>query len=411
MKLSQFGRIGMTVFTVLAPLAMDAHVGDSVYKTHIAIQPERQGELTLEIGSLSFFRNNEFSTPAIKGYTLPGIRLQPKLAYYPLSNVKLELGAHLLRYWGAESYPSVAFRDIATWRNIGNQHTLHAVPFFRAHAALGKHIDVVFGNLYGGINHNLIAPLYSPELDLTADPEAGLQMLYRSRSIDVDAWVNWESFIFKLDTHQEAFLFGLSSRIKLNADVSPVHFYMPVQLLAHHKGGEIDTLENSTVQTVMNGAIGGGLVWNTGKKHLRRMTCGVDAVAYYQHKGEQYPFKNGYGVYAYTTADIHNLRLKGDFFYGRTFVSIMGYPFYGCVSVDDPDVTYKHTGTAHLGIDYHHTFAPGIAFGADADIYLHSSVNTVDGNGLTQHYSPSTSITFGAYLRINPSFLLKKFKK
>ena len=90
--------------------------------------------------------------------------------------------------------------------------------------ALSDHVNIVLGDIYGGANHNLIEPLYNPELNLTADPEAGLQLLYDSRRFDLDVWVNWESFIFREDTHQEAFTVGLSGRYKLNDPDARFHF-------------------------------------------------------------------------------------------------------------------------------------------------------------------------------------------
>ena len=106
-------------------------------------------------------------------------------------------------------------------------------------------------------------------------------MLYDSRRFDLDVWVNWESFIFREDTHQEAFTVGLSGRYKLNDPDARFHFYAPVQGLAQHRGGEIDTIFTNSVQTLMNGAVGVGTVWNTGnhkpyfarqKKHLHPMS-------------------------------------------------------------------------------------------------------------------------------------------
>jgi hypothetical protein len=42
----------------------------------------------------------------------------------------------------------------------------------------------------------------------------GVQMQWQTKPLDFDVWVNWESFIFDKDTHQEAFTFGLSARYK-----------------------------------------------------------------------------------------------------------------------------------------------------------------------------------------------------
>ena len=52
--------------------------------------------LRVELESISFFRDNEFSSPLADGYTLPGLWVQPKLTYMPLRQVKLELGLQAL---------------------------------------------------------------------------------------------------------------------------------------------------------------------------------------------------------------------------------------------------------------------------------------------------------------------------
>ena len=186
--------------------------GAYISDPHIATERVRQ--LSVELDNLSFFKDNEYAGKVVKGYSLPGFWLQPKLVYYPLERVKLELGAHLLVYHGANKYPSMAYQDIAQWKGNQYQKGTHILPYFRAQMALSEQVDVVLGNLYGAANHRLIAPLYNPELNLTCDPEMGLQVLYRTRRFDLDAWVNWQSFIFKEDTHQEAFTVGLSGRVK-----------------------------------------------------------------------------------------------------------------------------------------------------------------------------------------------------
>lgn len=46
------------------------------------------------------------------------------------------------------------------------QRGTHILPYFRAQLAL-SHVNLILGDIYGGSNHGLIAPLYSPELNLT----------------------------------------------------------------------------------------------------------------------------------------------------------------------------------------------------------------------------------------------------
>ena len=240
-----------------------AQVSDSVFATDSRLRQGELRSLSLEVDNLNFFRNVESATYAAKGYTLPGFRLQAKAVYRPAESVSIEAGVHSLWFWGANRYPAFAYNDIAVWRGESSRHNVHLLPYFRARVALSPQVDLILGDFYGGANHRLIEPLYNPELNLSADPEAGLQLLYHPRRVRLDTWLNWESFIYKLDTHQEAFTFGLATRYFITSPDAPLHLYALAQGLAQHRGGEIDTITgDQAVQTMLNGAVGAGIEWN-----------------------------------------------------------------------------------------------------------------------------------------------------
>lgn len=438
--------LGLVVFA--RPAA--AQLADRLYTSDYRIDPDRKGELRVEIDNISFFKDNEYAGSVMAGYSLPGLWVQPRIAYYPLGNIKLEAGIHLLKYWGATKYPNMAYIDIADWQGRQYQHGVHVLPFFRAQVALSDHVDIVLGDLYGGANHRLIDPLYTPELNLTADPEAGLQLLYHSRRFDLDAWVNWQSFIFREDVHQEAFTVGLSTRVKLGKEESPWSFYIPLQGLVQHRGGEIDTIFYHSVQTLMNGALGVGAVWKTGRRGLREVGAEADVLGYYQQAGSLWPFDRGTAWYAHAWADVAGFRVKAAYFEGDKFISMYGLPFYGAVSTKQPGLTYRHPKTGYLGLEYTYRFSPGYAIGAEVEVYYRfagdalrpaesdgdaslsspaSSVasyisqmpggRTGTAGSLPANAKPSpvevvregsgTSFSAGVYLRISPSFLIKKF--
>lgn len=416
------------LFAALSPAR--AQLAERVYATDHHIPAGRKGELRVEIDNINFFKDNEYAGSTMAGYSLPGLWLQPRLAYYPLDNIKLEAGVHLLKYWGATKYPNMAYRDIADWQGRQYQHGVHILPFFRAQVALTEHLDIVLGNLYGGANHQLIDPLYTPELNLTADPEAGLQLLYQSRRFDLDAWVNWQSFIFRDDVHQEAFTVGLSSRLKLGRADAPVRFYIPLQGLIQHRGGEIDTIFSSSVQTLMNGAIGVGATWHPGRRWLREAGAEIDALGYYQQAGHLWPYGSGTAFYAKAWADVSDFRIKAGYFAGDKFISMYGLPFYGAVSTKEPGLVFRHPRTGYLGLEYAYRFSPGYAIGAEVEIYYRfagdglrplaadPSLAAAGRGGEGEAAAPAeevvrlkgaTSFSAGVYLRICPSFLIKRF--
>lgn len=386
-----------------------AQIQDNVFMSDYKIDPARKGQLSVEIDNISFFKNNEFKTDLVKGYTLPGMWLQPKAVFYPLDNIKLEAGLHLLRYWGANKYPSFAYTDIAKWKGNQYQSGVHMLPFFRVQIALSDHLDLILGNIYGGANHSLIDPLYNPELNLSADPEAGLQLKYISKGLDLDTWVNWESFIFETDTHQEAFTFGLSSKFKLNNPDAKVHFYLPVQVLAQHRGGEIDTIFTNSIQTNMNAATGVGVSYSPNYGALKKINFELMGTFFYQQSGNIMPFEKGFGVYPKLSVDISDFRIKAAYWKCDEFISLYGSPFFGTVSTAYKGRTYTKPGFLYTGLEYSRTFGKGFSMGADLDIYKHLSVDTYDPElGLIQEKS-GISFSTGIYLRINPSFLIKSF--
>ncbi|MCC8133270.1 MAG: hypothetical protein LIP04_06575 [Tannerellaceae bacterium] len=389
-----------------------AQIPEQVFKSDSWIDPEKKGEFLVEIDNISFFKNNEYEGKIMKGYTLPGFWLQAKAVYYPLQNIKVEAGIYGLRYWGADRYPNYGYQDIADWRSNKYQRGWHVLPYFRAQVALSDHVNIILGDLYGGANHHLIKPLYSPELNLTADPEMGLQLLYNSSPVDLDIWVDWQSFIFNNDTHQESFIVGLSSQVKFNSPESAWHVYMPVQGIAQHRGGEINDKESlihtSSVQTFMNGAVGAGLVWNANRGVLKKMELEVDLAGYYQQAGELWPWKKGTGFYTRVAADIQDFRVKTSYWICDEFVSVLGSPFYGAVSTKEEQMVFDKPKMVYVGVEYSRTFAKGFAMGIDVDVYHHLSMNAYSPHE-TGKVGSATSFATGVYLRINPSFLIKKY--
>lgn len=379
---------------ILCSYSLQAQTGDKLVENY-QIPADTKGILAAKVESVEFFKDNEYSGGIQKGYTLPGFRLSPRLVFYPLENIKLEAGAYLLRYWGARKYPCYAYSDIARWQGEQYQHGFHALPWLRAQFALGEHWNIVLGNIYGAGNHGLIEPLYNPELNLTADPEAGAQVLYDSERVHLDIWGSWDSFIFKNDTHQEAFTVGVAAKFRWNRPEAPVHFYTDLQALAQHRGGEIDTITVSSVQTLMNGAVGVGAVWNTRARYLHSVGGEVSLAGYYQQAGDLLPYDSGYGIYARAWADIRNFRVKAAFWHSKTFVPLFGSPFFGAISYADEGVFYPKQQMVQWGGEYARSFGQNYSIGVKADVYHHIGLGT--------------SFSAGIFMRISPEFVIKRF--
>jgi hypothetical protein len=288
---------------------------------------------------------------------------------------------------------------------------------------LSKNVSIILGDIYGGANHRLIEPLYNPELNLSSDPESGLQLLYKTKWIDLDMWLDWMTFIYNLYTRQEEFVAGASARFKVNPPDSRFHIYFPVQALSHHKGGEID-ITDTNVQTVMNYAAGAGLMWNVNGYALKNINMEFDIAGYNYVKGDTYKFKEGLGYYTKAAVQIKDFNISASYWACEDFVSMFGSPFYGSVSTktfNDPEtkkenMLYHNPEMLHFGAEYVRSLGKGFALGINAEAYYYlsgkmyySETGIYEGRYESSAFGSNSNFSMGIYLRINPSFLLKHY--
>lgn len=214
MTLLRWGFLFLALSSTLSHLSAQTYYREE--RTSVTQSSTTQDLLALRLSAEGFFRNDEYASDLVADYTLPGYRLQVDLGYSPRTElpIELRLGLYHQYYWGASRYPAaLAYQDLPYWRGDGKDYTrLRVLPFFRASIQPVRGLAILLGHLEGGAKHELIAPLYSPELNLTSDPETGLQIRYEGKHTQLDTWVDWQSFIFKGDTHPEAFVFGLHAR-------------------------------------------------------------------------------------------------------------------------------------------------------------------------------------------------------
>ena len=388
-----------------------AQLSDKVYMTDSRLDTLQKGVLSIEVDNLTFFRNNEYNSTAQKGYTLPGFWLQPKVVYHPHSSVKLEAGIHSIWFWGTNLYPAFAYKEISTWSGRDYAHNVHLLPFFRVHLALSDKWDFILGNLYGGVNHRLIEPLYNPELNLTADPEKGLQLLYNSKRFQIDMWIDWTTFIYQLSTHQESFILGSSYRFNLNESDSRFHFYMPFQGIAQHIGGEID-VANQNIQTIMNWSVGAGLLWNREGRVLKSIKTEYAFVGYYFQKGQSYLPASGTGNYVKAELHVHDFNFTTSYWKCQNFYPISGSTFYSSMSVKKSGMLYKNPSLCYWSVGYVRSFGKGISLGLKADVFRYMSGKMYSSETRlyqTSHFGKNTNYGMEVCFRMTPSFLIKKY--
>lgn len=316
----------------------------------------------------------------------------------------------LLRFWGADKYPCYTYQDIAEWKADDYQYGFHILPFFRAQIQPVKQINVILGNIYGGSNHRIIEPLFNPNLELTADPECGAQFLYLSKVARVDIWTNWESFIFKKDTHKEGMTFGTSAALNITPENSFFHVNLPAQLIGVHRGGEIDDAVKE-LTTMYNAASGLKFQFNTNRL-LKNISLQLMGTYYKCIQGYELPYTEGWGLYSNLTAEIWNVKLKAAWWRSDKFINIFGNPVYENLSLSIDDRLFPNINILNGGFKYEQEFGNGFYLGSDFDVYYNPKLIAFDpaayGTPTPSKVSKSFNFLFGVYLRINPSIILKK---
>lgn len=411
------------------PVRIHAQLLKDIFIEETCIDSLPTKSLRLDVDALGFFRDNEYETEIQNGYSLPGVRLNPHLAYNPIQNINIEAGASMLFFNGANKYPCFAYHDIGVWKGNQYQHGCHVLPWVRLQASF-KHLDVILGNIYGGSNHHLITPLFNPEQNISTDPEMGVQILLHRPHVNLDVWMNWQSYIFETDTHQEAFTVGTSTQI-LWGKQKTISFYTPVQLVIQHRGGEQDKTSTG-VQTICNASTGLGIKWQPSKirdnataskqkETFNYIDAQINALACYQQSGRLWPFDTGFAWHIGVASKWFNhLTLGIDYMNApKQFVSVYGNPFYSTISLKHGGTTINNDGTLsgkythqyngtsniRLGVDYQYTFAKAYTLGVDAEFFKLNSKNCINDKEKLN----DISFSFGIYFRVSPSFLLKKF--
>lgn len=359
--------------------------------------------------ALLFFHNNEFSGEKVNGSTLPGFVLRPKMVWSPDSRVRVEGGLNWLYYWGASRYPAgVTYEGIAAYDDT-TASPLHLRPWLRARVRLLPWLNMVLGNLEN-TGHGLPRPLYNPERGITADPEAGAQLLADAGAFSADAWVDWRNFIWLGSPVQERIVGGLSARGAF--DIGQWDLYLPLHAVVQHEGGQSLT-DTMPVCNTGNGSVGIGVGHRVGKA---RLEAEVHAMGYLRKMNYHHPwskatetapreFDNGWGLYGLVRAEWDfGLLAECSFWRGEAFIPLLGSPHYSNVSANTPGLTLDRMDVVTLHTAYtasRWSKLYSVMFAGLLYIYLPFSG---DRPGYPKvERGVETSYTLGAYIHINPT--------
>lgn len=357
----------------------DAQYSNDIYFSDTEISPADSNGLFFRFGNATFINNKEFFNPYQPGYTLTGYFIRPMLEYYPGPYTRLKAGVHILKYSGLDKYHQ-------------------AIPVFTFHHRFSPGIHMVMGSLYGALNHDMIEPLFTFERVFTHHNESGLQFLIEQDFYKADVWLNWEKFIFTGSPFQEEFTAGFSSRIFAGDREARFRIELPLQLLATHKGGQIDASDGS-VQTLVNFA--GGVHISHDIEHSFFKSAGFRGyLAGFRDLSNniRHHYDKGWGFYPNIYLKSRWLEWGAGYWAGHKFVAPRGEPIFQSVSQVDPDFTSDRRELLTSKIIYNRKLIRGIDMGVRFELYYDLPAAQLDHTG-------------GLHIIIDERFFIKKLQK
>jgi hypothetical protein len=329
----------------------------------------------IRIKNANFFKNNEYANEFKIGSSLSGLFLEPTIDYYAGRQTRIRAGVHFLKYNGRD--------DIE-----------RSVPVLTVQHSLNEHIDMVFGTLFGTVNHGLKEPIFSFEKYLIDNYENGFQFLFNYPDFVGDLWLNWEQFIQEGDPFQEKFTAGLSMCFDLykggNFSIS-----LPVQTYFRHQGGQIDN-SNLPAGTQSNFVQGLKMQWFSESDFIDLMVLEQDFFQFLEiNPGTNIEIPYGSGNYTSLTVGTRMGDFSVAYWKAKNFTSPHGEVLFLSNSAYDPDFYMADREVLSIKYQYHYKINDFLDFILRIEPYYHFHSDRLDHS-------------FGVSLLVDKSFFLAR---
>ena len=373
----QLFRCFVILLFVIDSFPVHAQWVPSTLYTSPALSEADSNKLTLRTDITGFFKNNEYFSPVAVGQTLPGTSALLTLGYQVSGKFRTEAGMYALKYSGEDQLSNV-------------------MPFVRMQYAITPNFNMVVGNLYGGVNHRLIEPLYMWERHFTDKPESGLQFVFHNDRWFADTWIDWQHFIRRGSPVLEELTFGSSVSYRIIQPSGRFGLSIPLQLLIHHTGGQIDTSSEPMI-VLGNAATGICSKWNINDSRIRSVGLDVYIAGYYDRypNEELRPYKSSLGVYPVLRIDATPFELMAGYWQTRKYYSFAGEALFGSFDPYHPQNRLPDRKLLACKLAYNIKLLKGVMLGAQIELY-------------TDLLRNDTDYSFGVHVRFHERFLLRK---
>lgn len=361
--------------------------------------------IKLNIYNSNFLVDNEYKGLKVSGYTLPGFRLTPTVSYTPNKKIMIEGGVSILHYWGANKYPCTVYSHLPDWESYQYMNGLHLVPYFRAIWLIDKDMLLSFGNVYNFNSHLLNEVLYNYENTFNSDPELGAQFIMDKKHFYMDLWLNWQSFVFDGDIHQESFTIGCATETRFHFANDKFSITFPLNVIIQHLGGENLDIKHD-VQSWLNASVGLKTTYRFNPS--ASVSLGGETIGYKNLSGNDlFPFDKGWGIYPYISFRYNELEIKTAYFESEDFVSLLGSQHFCNFSSNTEDLLFDRNSQIYAKASYHLKIGNGYNLNLIFQLFRQNELNGYRTGYGSVKRKGFTSFTLGVVFNINPSIKLK----
>jgi len=310
------------IFFIIAGYELTyAQFNNSAIENRIRPDSNAVGEVHFNFYNFNYVRDYEYANQFHDGYTLYGTQLQPQLVYFAHPNLAIIAGAYIRKDYGDNG--------------VNEAKPLFTLKYHK------KDLTLNFGSLEGGIHHGYIEQLWNFERQITDPIQYGTQLIVEKEKFKLDAWIAWQKMIYSPSPVKEQIIGGLTTESTI-LQRNGWKLSVPVQFLAYHKGGQIDTLKSIPLQTLFNGAAGLKLHKEIGGNTIKEVYTDNYVAVYKDFSPvKTEPFKGGFGIWLNAGVDTKFGSIVASYWKGNNFETIKGMPLYQSVSTTLYDFGYQ----------------------------------------------------------------------
>ncbi len=265
----------------------------------------------LDIRSVSFLKNVEAFTVFLKGYTMPGTRLELSYNVEIAKKLKLRFGGNWIYYFG--DVDSTILR-----------------PLFRLDWRTGDNTHVLLGSLPEKIKLAVPDFLLHHEFFIKNPSTGGIAIVSDWGNIQGYSWFESERYIHKGSLHPE-YLFGASLwNWRFNKRTNSYNDLL-LAFTVGHQGGQINDTDKPVVTTANLSA---QFTHNQNVNEYNSIAASVGgSLAYKATPYYKLLFRYGWAAYADLEAKFRKTHVDLMYFFGNRWFSYKGNPMYSNVSM------------------------------------------------------------------------------